>query len=49
MESKPLFAKVVQKPLPFPINALEPVMSQRLLEFHYGKHHASYVKALNGL
>ncbi len=35
--------------LPFAENALEPVVSARTLSFHYGKHHAGYVKTLNGL
>src|SRR5262245_23560078 len=37
------------KPLPFDPSDLEPVMSRRTLEFHYGKHHAGYVKKLNEL
>ena len=37
------------KPLPFGISDLEPLMSRRTLEFHYGKHHAGYVKKLNDL
>ena len=35
--------------LPFEINALEPHISQRTLEFHYGKHHQTYVTNLNNL
>lgn len=35
--------------LPFPINALEPHISQKTLEFHYGKHHQTYVTNLNNL
>ncbi len=34
-------------PLPFAQNALEPVISARTLEFHYGKHHQAYVTNLN--
>jgi Fe-Mn family superoxide dismutase len=34
-------------PLPFDKNALEPYMSAETLEFHHGKHHASYVSKLN--
>lgn len=30
-------------PLPYALSALEPVISARTLEFHYGKHHAGYV------
>lgn len=36
-------------PLPYELNALEPHMSQETLEFHYGKHHKTYVTNLNGL
>ncbi len=36
-------------PLPYAIDALEPHMSKETLEFHYGKHHATYVTKLNGL
>ena len=35
--------------LPYPKDALEPVMSARTLEFHHDKHHAAYVKTLNEL
>ncbi|MEI7620435.1 MAG: superoxide dismutase [Candidatus Falkowbacteria bacterium] len=34
-------------PLPFAPNALEPHISARTLEFHYGKHHQTYVDNLN--
>ncbi|NNF50802.1 MAG: superoxide dismutase [Gammaproteobacteria bacterium] len=36
-------------PLPYDLKALEPHISARTLEFHYGKHHAGYVKKLNGM
>jgi len=36
-------------PLPYPKNALEPDMSARTFEFHYGKHHQAYVTNLNNL
>ena len=36
-------------PLPYPKDALAPHMSERTLDFHYGKHHATYVTNLNGL
>jgi len=36
-------------PLPFDENALAPVISARTLGFHYGKHHAGYVKTLGRL
>lgn len=35
--------------LPYALNALEPVISQKTLEFHYGKHHQAYVNNLNNL
>src|SRR6056300_1636946 len=35
--------------LPYALDALEPHISKETLEFHYGKHHASYVKKLNPL
>ena len=35
------------KHLPFEINALAPVVSGHLMEFHYGKHHRTYVNNLN--
>jgi len=37
------------KPLPYKIEALEPHISARTLEFHYGKHHQTYVDNLNKL
>ena len=37
------------KSLPFAENALEPHMSARTLQFHYGKHHKAYVTKLNEL
>ena len=35
--------------LPYPMDALEPFISQRTLEFHYLKHHQTYVNNLNKL
>lgn len=35
--------------LPYELNALEPHISQKTLEFHYGKHHNAYVTNLNNL
>ncbi len=35
--------------LPYDLNALEPFISQKTLEFHYGKHHQAYVTNLNNL
>ena len=36
-------------PLPYAMDALESAMSKETLEFHYGKHHRTYVKELNNL
>ena len=36
-------------PLPYAKNALEPIISEETLEFHYGKHHQAYVTNLNNL
>lgn len=35
--------------LPFAVSALEPHISRRTLEFHYGKHHQTYLDNLNKL
>lgn len=35
--------------LPYPSDALEPVVSARTLSFHHGKHHKTYVDTLNKL
>jgi len=35
--------------LPYALDALEPYISKRTLEFHYGKHHQAYVNNLNKL
>ncbi|KAK4572445.1 hypothetical protein RGQ29_030759 [Quercus rubra] len=40
-------AKLELKPPPYPLNALEPHMSQETLEYHWGKHHRGYVDNLN--
>lgn len=34
-------------PLPYAMDALEPHISQETLEYHYGKHHQTYVTNLN--
>jgi len=36
-------------PLPYPMDALEPHISKETLEYHYGKHHKTYVDKLNDL
>ena len=35
--------------LPYPMDALEPFISKKTLEFHYGKHHQAYVNNTNSL
>jgi len=35
--------------LPYAHNALEPVITEKTIAFHYGKHHLTYVNNLNGL
>jgi superoxide dismutase, Fe-Mn family len=35
--------------LPYGLNELEPGISQKTIEFHYGKHHQAYVTNLNKL
>ena len=41
--------EIILAPLPYADDALEPVISAKTISFHYGKHHAGYVKTLNGL
>jgi Fe-Mn family superoxide dismutase len=36
-------------PLPYPRNALAPHLSEETLDFHYSKHHQTYVTNLNNL
>jgi superoxide dismutase, Fe-Mn family len=35
--------------LPYPENALDPVISAKTMSFHYGKHHRTYVETTNKL
>ena len=35
--------------LPYEVTALNPSISDRTIEFHYGKHHQAYVNNLNNL
>jgi superoxide dismutase, Fe-Mn family len=37
------------RPLGFPLDALEPAMSARTLEHHYGQHYSGYLATLNRL
>lgn len=41
--------KHVLMTLPYELDALAPLMSKETLEFHYGKHHQTYVNKLNEL
>jgi superoxide dismutase, Fe-Mn family len=41
--------QIMQPPLPYAENALEPVISAKTIGFHYGKHHKAYVDNLNNL
>ena len=41
--------QIMQPPLPYAENALEPVISSETIGFHYGKHHKAYVDNLNKL
>lgn len=41
--------KIELPKLPYEMNALEPFISAKTLEFHYGKHHQTYVTNLNNL
>lgn len=36
-------------PLPYDVSALSPYISKETIEFHYGKHHRTYVDNLNNL
>jgi len=40
-------ATFTQQALPYAYNALEPVISEETMRFHYDKHHAGYTKNLN--
>jgi Fe-Mn family superoxide dismutase len=40
---------VILRPLPWKEDALEPVISARTVEFHYGRHHRAYVDKTNEL
>jgi Fe-Mn family superoxide dismutase len=43
------FIRLNLTPLPYPVDALEPVISGRTLSFHHDKHHRAYVETLNKL
>lgn len=48
IEELPMSDFVLPK-LDFELDALAPVMSKETLEYHYGKHHQTYINALNAL
>ena len=37
------------QPLPYPTNALEPYISEKTVQFHYGKHLLAYIENTNKL
>ena len=41
--------KYSQPRLPYPVDALQPVISARTIDFHYGKHEKAYIDTLNSL
>ena len=41
--------EITLEKLPYAENALSPIISANTISFHYGKHHAGYVKTLNTL
>jgi Fe-Mn family superoxide dismutase len=49
LQSASAAGSIVLPPLPYPENALEPVISARTIGFHYGKHHQGYVANANKL
>jgi superoxide dismutase, Fe-Mn family len=42
-------SEITLPPLPYALDALQPHISKETLEFHYGKHHQTYVTNLNNL
>ena len=46
---KPAMKEIALPPLPYAEDALAPVISAKTISYHYGKHHAGYIKTLNGL
>ena len=42
-------AAIVLPPLPYARDALAPHMSRETLDYHYGKHHKTYVEKTNEL
>jgi Fe-Mn family superoxide dismutase len=48
-EQQPEQGRHTLPPLPYEMNALEPVISAKTLSFHHGKHHKAYVDKTNEL
>ena len=48
-EKEKTMKEIALEKLPYAEDALAPVISAQTIAFHYGKHHAGYVKTLNGL
>jgi Fe-Mn family superoxide dismutase len=40
-------AKITQTPLPYALNGLEPVLTQTQMDYHYNRHHKTYVVKYN--
>ncbi|GAC1301080.1 MAG: superoxide dismutase [Steroidobacteraceae bacterium] len=47
MATVPSSGPITLPPLPWPDNALDPVISANTIGFHYGKHHKTYVDNVN--
>jgi superoxide dismutase, Fe-Mn family len=39
--------KLTSKPLPYDYDALEPIISKRIMELHHDKHYVNYINAFN--
>ena len=39
--------RISQKPLPYDLNGLEPVLTQQQMDYHYNRHHKTYVTKYN--
>ena len=49
LKGESVMKEITLAPLPYADDALAPTVSAKTISFHYGKHHAGYVKTLNGL
>lgn len=45
--NKEIFMSYQLPPLPYALDALEPIISQEIMNLHYNKHHQAYVNNLN--